>query len=827
MGKRPNGLQDSQPNNSGNLEDPAIDYERYTIFREGAAEILTPKVAPRSQKEEPSASNRKDEVKQNVFYNPIQQFNRDLSVLAIKAYAEDLANVHNTRRKRLKASAKDRPPKGPRGEKRKRDAIESTAENVNEEPTRGDESRSLGAAATAATLSPQEQDSLALNGHSEKQKSDDSIKVGEEQDAETSTRLSRNDDKDDTEVLDKVQTKVHTDQAKENESTKVWEPNLHILDALSATGLRALRYAKEISQVGRVHANDLSISAAESIKRNTIHNKVQSKVKVTVGDATEQMYRTNFSVAGVPNQHQRYHVIDLDPYGTAAPFLDAAVQAVRDGGLLCITCTDSGVYASVGYLEKTFSQYGGLSVKGPHAHEAGLRLILNAVATSGARYGIAIEPLLSLSVDYYVRVFVRLRHSPAEVKFLASKTMSVCSCDFGCGAWETQFMAQTKASQAKNGDTIYSFTSAMAPNSNKTCDHCGSRMHLAGPMWGGALHNPHFIRRILEMLPELDRSIYQTIPRIEGILTTALEESVENLWSEPQPKRRRSPVLPSNGLLDQTENQNADQVSGNAQEQSVEADSVAEDHLAKEPIPKIPPFYRTNHPFFIHPPSLARALNVPTPSEPQLRGALKHLGYRVTRSHTKAGSIVTDAPWAVVWEVMREWIRQKEHTIKLKPGSVAWRLMQKDRSRYLIEEFKRELSRKLENVQTVDQLQTELQAGLGRLGSQQKEARSADDLRSKAAEWRYANFPSSQSQQQASEHGSATKVSEQPATWTEQNPNQRETHTLDINFDEQLGQEEPHHTFSSEMPGHQGKKKKMVRYQCNPANWGPQSKASS
>jgi tRNA (guanine26-N2/guanine27-N2)-dimethyltransferase len=29
-------------------------------------------------------------------------------------------------------------------------------------------------------------------------------------------------------------------------------------------------------------------------------------------------------------------VVDLDPYGTAAPFLDAAVQAVRDDGMRTI-----------------------------------------------------------------------------------------------------------------------------------------------------------------------------------------------------------------------------------------------------------------------------------------------------------------------------------------------------------------------------------------------------------------------------------------------------------------------------------------------------------
>jgi tRNA (guanine26-N2/guanine27-N2)-dimethyltransferase len=32
---------------------------------------------------------------------------------------------------------------------------------------------------------------------------------------------------------------------------------------------------------------------------------------------------------------KQFDVIDLDPYGSAAPFLDGAVQAVADGGKSC------------------------------------------------------------------------------------------------------------------------------------------------------------------------------------------------------------------------------------------------------------------------------------------------------------------------------------------------------------------------------------------------------------------------------------------------------------------------------------------------------------
>ena len=37
----------------------------------------------------------------------------------------------------------------------------------------------------------------------------------------------------------------------------------------------------------------------------------------------------------------RVDIVDLDPYGTAAPFIDGAVQAVRDGGEVFLASMDS------------------------------------------------------------------------------------------------------------------------------------------------------------------------------------------------------------------------------------------------------------------------------------------------------------------------------------------------------------------------------------------------------------------------------------------------------------------------------------------------------
>lgn len=56
-----------------------------------------------------------------------------------------------------------------------------------------------------------------------------------------------------------------------------------------------------------------------------------------------------------------FAVIDLDPYGSASQFLDAAVQNIENGGLLCVTCTDMRVLAG-GETEANFTKYGGIVI---------------------------------------------------------------------------------------------------------------------------------------------------------------------------------------------------------------------------------------------------------------------------------------------------------------------------------------------------------------------------------------------------------------------------------------------------------------------------------
>lgn len=59
-----------------------------------------------------------------------------------------------------------------------------------------------------------------------------------------------------------------------------------ILEALSATGLRSVRYAKEVPGIKEVIANDISIAAVESIKKNIEYNNVAKLVSTSHNDAS-------------------------------------------------------------------------------------------------------------------------------------------------------------------------------------------------------------------------------------------------------------------------------------------------------------------------------------------------------------------------------------------------------------------------------------------------------------------------------------------------------------------------------------------------------------
>lgn len=630
----------------------------YRSVKEGKATILAPyqtqqtKSAKKPNVVQSGQPRNNDEGDQAVFYNPIQQYNRDLSVLAILVYGESaLAHKRVRHEKNLQKDKKKKKQKQlGRANLSLLDTANATIQN-----------EESGSVATVESLKADQ--SAAANAYEKTL-----------QEVQTDFQYKRKVDNTDfdTNIQNEVQKRkrsnqehplggtngrdvetapqtldTNPDKARSLSGTESQKTPSHsrftILDALSASGLRAIRYAHEIPFATTVVANDLLPEATEAIKLNIEHNELGNRVYANTGDARQFMYSKtgNESTKQGPGYVHKFDVVDLDPYGTAAPFIDAALQAVVDGGLLCVTCTDAGVWASNGYPEKAYALYGGTPMKGAHSHEAGLRLILHSIATAAAKYGLAIEPLLSLSIDFYGRVFIRVHKSQQDVKLLAGTSMVVYNCDQGCGAWQTQLLARNSIKKGKNNEDYFKHGFAQGPSADRYCEHCGTKMHLGGPVWAGPIHNPVFISKVLDKLPNCDKTIYGTTERIKGMLNVALQE--EDIgW----PAKSSSQAQP---LANDTENDTT----------TITNDAVQIPQQSAI-IPRMPPELLSPAPFFFLPTYLAKVLSLPTPAEDPFRGALLALGYACSRSHCKPGSFKTDAPWNVIWEVVREWARQKE-----------------------------------------------------------------------------------------------------------------------------------------------------------------------
>lgn len=281
--------------------------------------------------------------------------------------------------------------------------------------------------------------------------------------------------------------------------------NIRLLEALAASGLRSIRFAKEISGISEIICNDFSEEAVECIKKNIELNGVGSIVKPNCEDAMLLMQRCK-------KKEFQFDIVDLDPYGCAGPFLDGAVQCIKNGGLLAVTCTDLAILCGNAF-ESCHAKYGSVSLKSKACHEIALRIVLRSIESAANRYGRYIEPLVSISVDFYVRIFVKVHYGMQQAKKSICKLSMIYQCS-GCSSLHFQPLATSK--------TEHTFAFARGPPVSEVCAFCSHKFHLGGPIWSDRIHNLEFISQSLESLKNLEN--LGTKERIQGIFNVIKEE---------------------------------------------------------------------------------------------------------------------------------------------------------------------------------------------------------------------------------------------------------------------------------------------------------------
>jgi tRNA (guanine26-N2/guanine27-N2)-dimethyltransferase len=174
------------------------------------------------------------------------------------------------------------------------------------------------------------------------------------------------------------------------------KPTIHTIDALCATGSRINRWVTELppekSKRLQIVGADLDEEALEYARKNC------PSAEFVHGDSRRVLLSSG------------WQWIDIDPFGSPLPFLDAAMQSSARKAVMEITATDT---AALTGSTKTacMRRYGARIRCDEMAHDSALRLLMATVARAAARHDRAIAPLLASWDSHHIRVSVRTMRS--------------------------------------------------------------------------------------------------------------------------------------------------------------------------------------------------------------------------------------------------------------------------------------------------------------------------------------------------------------------------------------------------------------------------------
>jgi tRNA (guanine26-N2/guanine27-N2)-dimethyltransferase len=237
--------------------------------------------------------------------------------------------------------------------------------------------------------------------------------------------------------------------------------HLRVLEGMAGCGVRSLRYALEAA-ADFVWANDADPDLKPVLNNNLTAQLARSKFKISAQDAQRLFL-------GCYQRQDYYDLVDVDCFGNSAAYLSSCLGATRIGGLIYLTSTD-GRSISGRDPAASLRLWGGYARSHPAIQEQGLRLLISGLSQQAGRFGLGIQPILSLFQGQTYRVMVRLVQQPTEqIGFLG-----YCH---GCGEFQTVAWPQLHRVKCLT-------------------DACWRSPILSGPLWLGQLHEPTFLSQM-------------------------------------------------------------------------------------------------------------------------------------------------------------------------------------------------------------------------------------------------------------------------------------------------------------------------------------------
>jgi tRNA (guanine26-N2/guanine27-N2)-dimethyltransferase len=252
------------------------------------------------------------------------------------------------------------------------------------------------------------------------------------------------------------------------------------LDAMGASGVRGLRVANEC-QIP-VIINDRDPQGIELIEYNACQANLP--VEVVQRDASALLSERSFDA------------VDLDPFGTPAMIVDAAVRGTRR--FLFVTATDTAPLCGA-HLKAGKRRYFAQPMNTEYHGEVGLRILLGFVVRETVKYDRGIEPIFCYAREHFVRLHLRLvrgAHAADETLKRIGYILQCPKCPYRIEH------------------------PAMFPEV-LSCPHCDIHLNPIGPLWLGSLRHEETLTQMKE---HLDTMVLGTKKDLVKLINLCLEE---------------------------------------------------------------------------------------------------------------------------------------------------------------------------------------------------------------------------------------------------------------------------------------------------------------
>ncbi len=183
---------------------------------------------------------------------------------------------------------------------------------------------------------------------------------------------------------------------------------MNIADPLAGSGIRALRFMQELksNKIRHLFVNDLKETFQKTFTQNIELNNLKKSTNIHLSTEDASLFLLNqvHHCKDIEKYCGYFDYIEIDPFGTPNPFLNAAIARINRHGLVAVTATDTAALTGT-YPKVTQRKYWAKSLKNYLMHELGLRILIRKIQLIGIQFDKALIPILAYHKDHYFRIF--------------------------------------------------------------------------------------------------------------------------------------------------------------------------------------------------------------------------------------------------------------------------------------------------------------------------------------------------------------------------------------------------------------------------------------